>query len=162
MMIMAFQHTTPAMLAGRKSRTRRELKEAHAKKFYVGMICAAYDKSPRVGGKKVAEIRITGIKKEDISLMPSEDYEKEGFAYLEEQGLIIWGKHPLNAFQDWRDAGGEYTVVDFELLKRDTMHCSICRKLGSGVRYSRIPFVCDSCEDRLGIETVLEINEMWG
>lgn len=117
MMIIAFQQTTPALLAMRKSRTRREWNEAHTKKFKVGMICSAYDKSPRVGGKKVAEIRIVGLKKEDISLMPDEDFEKEGFAYLEGQGIRIWGKEPLVAFQEWRDAGGEYIVVDFELVR---------------------------------------------
>jgi hypothetical protein len=46
-------------------------------------------------------------------------------------------------------------------MDRDTNVCSICRRLESGIRLSRI-FVCDSCEDRLGTEAVMEINEMWG
>ncbi|MCX6775889.1 MAG: hypothetical protein NT130_03525 [Candidatus Micrarchaeota archaeon] len=45
---------------------------------------------------------------------------------------------------------------------RDTRHCSICKRLSSGVRYSRIPFICDDCFGRLGAEIVGEINKIWG
>jgi len=44
---------------------------------------------------------------------------------------------------------------------RDTDKCGICRKLSSGVHYTKL-FVCNSCFDRLGAETVGEINEVWG
>jgi hypothetical protein len=43
---------------------------------------------------------------------------------------------------------------------RDTQVCSICRRLASGVKLSKI-FCCDSCEGKLGTENVMEINEMW-
>lgn len=117
MKIISFAWTTPALLAGYKTRTRREWSDKYAKRFKVGDLIQAWDKQPRFKGKKVAIIRITGIKKEDISLMPDEDYCKEGFAYLFRINKTIFGKHPVAAFEDWREEGGEYWVIDFELLK---------------------------------------------
>jgi hypothetical protein len=56
----------------------------------------------------------------------------------------------------------KYCVNERTVAKdRDTATCSICKRLGSGVRLSNI-FVCDSCGERLGVENVGEINEMWG
>ena len=114
--IVSFAWTTAALLAGRKHRTRREWGDDYAKRFKVGDIVQAWDKQPRFKGKKVAEIRITGVKKEDISLMPDEDFEKEGFKFMEEQGLQIWKQNPRDAFESWRNDGGEYWVIDFELI----------------------------------------------
>lgn len=48
--------------------------------------------------------------------MPDEDYEKEGFAYLEEQGLTIFGDTPRRAFDSWRENSDQtYWVIDFKL-----------------------------------------------
>jgi hypothetical protein len=88
-------------------------------RFKVGKIVQAYNKSARVGGVRVAFIRILELKKESIALMPDSDYEKEGFKYMEERGLPIWDKDPKEAFQEWRQAGGDYWVVDFELLSKE-------------------------------------------
>jgi hypothetical protein len=115
MQIISYAWTLPALLARRKTRTRRQWIDSYASRFKVGMLCAAYDKSPRFRGKKVGVIRITGLKKEDIALMPDADYEREGFAYFAEQGLEIWRKPPRRAFDDWRAQGGTYWVVDFEI-----------------------------------------------
>lgn len=113
MKIIAFAWTTPPLLSGRKTRTRRKWDDNYAKRFKPGDICQAFDKSPRFKGKRVALIKILSIKKEDIKDMPDEDYEKEGFKYMEEQGMKIWNKPPRQAFEEWRDDGGEYWVVDF-------------------------------------------------
>ncbi len=119
MMIISFAWTTPALLAGEKTRTRRDWSDEYAKKFKVGDLIQAYDKQPRFKGKKVAIIKITNIEKEDISLMPDEDYIKEGFAYLERINKEIFGKNPRTAFQEWREEGGEYWVIDFEILEKE-------------------------------------------
>ena len=113
MMIVSFAFTTPALLAGRKTRTRRDWAPVTVKKYHVGDVCQAYDKGPRNGGHRVGYITITGMKRENVALMPDEDYEKEGFAYMEEQGLTIWGKQPRKAFEDWIDTEKTYWVVDF-------------------------------------------------
>lgn len=105
------------MLALRKTRTRREWDDDYAKRFKIGDIVQAWDKLPRAHGKKVAEIKITEIKKEDISFATTEDFEKEGFKFMEEKGLKIWDKDPANAFNEWVEAGGEYWVIDFIVLR---------------------------------------------
>lgn len=43
---------------------------------------------------------------------------------------------------------------------RDTHTCSICKRLGSGIRLSRI-FTCDDCSGKMLPETITEINEVW-
>jgi uncharacterized protein YqfB (UPF0267 family) len=113
MMIVSFAHTTPAFLANRKTRTRRDWVESHAKKFHVGDVVKAYDKSPRVHGKLVGYLRVTGLTRENVALMTEEDFEKEGFAYLQEQGILMWGKIPRAAFDDWIDTEQDYYVLDF-------------------------------------------------
>lgn len=116
MMIMSFAWTTPAVRARRKTRTRRQWAYEYAKRFKVGDICQAYDRQPRFGGVKIGTIKITGKKKELISKMPDEDYEREGFAFMEERGMKIWGKQPRKAFEDWKRVGGYTWVVDFEII----------------------------------------------
>lgn len=114
-MIISFDLTSPALVAGRKTRTRRDWAESHFKKFHIGDLVQAWDHSPRTrNAKRIGTIRITGLKRENIALMPDEDFEKEGFAYLQEAGLKIWGKTPRRAFEDWMDSEREYYVVDFE------------------------------------------------
>lgn len=117
MMIISFAWTTKALLAGRKSRTRREWTANYAKRFKVGDLVQVYDKQPRFGGKRVAIIRITGKKYEPVSMMPDSDYEKEGFKFMAENGLKIWDKHPKKAFREWREENGCHYIIDFELVK---------------------------------------------
>jgi len=73
--IISFAWTTEPLLSGRKTRTRRKWSDKYANRFKVGDVCYAYDRQPRFKGKKVAEIKITSIKKEDISLATKEDYQ---------------------------------------------------------------------------------------
>jgi hypothetical protein len=118
MMIISFAWTTSAFLAGRKTRTRRDWLEDYAKRFHVGDLVQAWDRVPRVrDAKRVGTIRITGIKKEPISAMPDEDFEKEGFAYMEEQGIKMWGMNARESFENWRSKEREYYVVDFEKVE---------------------------------------------
>ena len=116
MKIISFAWTSVALLAGRKSRTRRKWDDKYAARFKVGDMLQAWDRSPRFGGKRIGTIEVVGIKKEDIYLMPPEDFEKEGFAYFEQNGLKIRGQDPRAAFFEWRDQGGLYYVLDFRLI----------------------------------------------
>jgi len=45
-------------------------------------------------------------------------------------------------------------------MDRDTHFCSICGKLGSGVRHPKV-FIGDCCSSQMLPETVGEINECW-
>jgi hypothetical protein len=118
MKIISFAWTSAAFKAGRKSRTRRQWGEKHAKQFKVGDIIQAYDKNPLFKGKRIGFARITGIKKESISKMPDKDFQKEGFAFMEEKGLKMpkefGNQSPRKAFNEWRKAGGTYYVIDFQ------------------------------------------------
>ena len=116
-MIVSYAWTTQPFLVGRKSRTRRQWNERHARQVVPGKtMIQAYDKIPIAGGKQIGLAKAVAIKYEDVSLMPDEDYEKEGFAYMEEKGLTIWGEQPRYAFDEWRRTGGMYWVLDFEKI----------------------------------------------
>ena len=96
MMIISFAHTTPALLAGRKTVTRRQWDDRYAARFREGDLVAAYDRSPRIGGRQVAVIRLTQApRREPLTEMPDADWEGEGFAYLyEHPGQLpktLWG-----------------------------------------------------------------------
>lgn len=82
-MIISFAYTTPALLAGAKTVTRREWKPKHARSFKAGDLVAAYDRSPRLCGKQVATIQLTAAPSwEPDSATPDTDFEAEGFAFL--------------------------------------------------------------------------------
>lgn len=115
-MYISFAWTVDAFLADRKSVTRRLWKDHFAAQFKPSTIHHAYDKNPRNGGKRIGEFVILSTKKEDISTMPESDYEREGFQYMEERGIHIWGKPARQAFDDWKATGGLFWVVRFRKL----------------------------------------------
>lgn len=115
-MIISFAWTTPALLAGAKTVTRREWKPEYASRFKVGMLVDAWDRSPRTGkGKKVATIRLT----RDPYLqwtddLPRSHYEREGFVWMEENGLEGSVRDTLG---EWNMRPRFIWVVEFELVE---------------------------------------------
>ena len=105
--------TKDAYKAGRKIRTRRKWTDEYAKRFKIGSFFQGYDESPRFKGQKIGESQIVAIKKEHISLMPDEDFIREGFSYMQEREIEIWGKDAWTAFKDWRESDETYYVIDF-------------------------------------------------
>lgn len=115
-MIISFAWTTPALLAGAKTMTRRDWSAVHAQRFTVGMLADAWDRSPRTGrGRKVATIRITRPPRcESTANLTAEDYEREGFTWLYAHGehatvdriMESWGINPRAVW-----------VVEFELVE---------------------------------------------
>src|SRR5438874_3577071 len=65
MMMIAFTQAA-AVLDGRKTVTRRDWNEKHARRFKAGMIVNAYDKLPYRGGKCFAQIEILSIEREPL------------------------------------------------------------------------------------------------
>lgn len=123
MKIISFSYTTPAVLADRKHRTRRKWNDGYASRIRLDERLQGWDHLPRarvLGAKKVCEIEITApLRKEPNSMMTDADYELEGFAYLEEQGIPIWGKPARVAFNEWRaDKDAEYWVIDFQKVNQ--------------------------------------------
>jgi len=121
MRIISFAYTTPALLAGRKTVTRREWDADYACLFHAGDQVAAWDKSPRYGGKQVGVIQLLQDPyPEDLADMTESDYEAEGFAYLAEQRIrppqwCGFQDFSPSSFERWRQSGGSVIVVRFEL-----------------------------------------------
>ena len=82
MKIVSFAWTSPALVAGRKTVTRRDWNDDYARRFKAGDLVAAYNRQPRHRGEQIATIRIVSVAKEPLSTMPDSDYEGEGFAFL--------------------------------------------------------------------------------
>lgn len=140
MRIITFAWTTPALLAGEKMVTRREWKRHYAESFRAGELISAYDRSQRIGGKKVATIRLTAAPSwEPDSAAPDSDFEAEGFACLQriyaedDRVYVAWARErgiepmpvpalpdrvtlSLQNYDEWRQAGGWSWVIRFELV----------------------------------------------
>jgi hypothetical protein len=125
--IISFAYTTPALLAGAKSCTRRDWNPSYAARFSEGSLVDAYDKSPRFGGKKVATIRLTEWpRRESMLWMPDSDYEAEGFQFLYDHVELIspagykqFGIFDKDAFNWWKASGVVVYVVRFELVSKE-------------------------------------------
>ncbi len=107
MKIISFARTTDALLAGLKTVTRRKWKDRHAKRYKIGEVCQAWDRSPMTRlGKKVAEIEIQALYKEWLHDMPESDVEAEGGLWESKDAFIA-------------DQGGdqELWVVRLKLLR---------------------------------------------
>lgn len=119
MKIISFAWTTPALMAGRKTVTRREWSEGYARRFHADEEVAAYDRNPRHGGRQVATIRLTRDPyRESTRSAPEEDYEGEGFAFLQEQGVKVDGLPPRVLWRAWHLYPQEMWVIRFEVVER--------------------------------------------
>lgn len=116
---ISFAWTTPAVLARRKTVTRREWNDDYGERFQSGDLVAAYDRNPRFKGKQIGVIRLTS-KPRRTTLIPAEDWEGEGFAYLESIGAKVNGMTPRQLWDDWMsDPPGferSFWVVRFEIV----------------------------------------------
>ena len=120
MNIISYAWTTPAVVARRKTRTRRSWSPSYADKFRENSICQAYDKGPRVGGKLIDYILI--VRKpwiQNTRDLSEEDYELEGFACLDEYGFFCKGLNGLSGrefLDQWKKAAEDVYVVDFRYV----------------------------------------------
>ena len=114
-MIIAFAWTTPALLAGAKTMTRRDWTFGHARKFHADDVVDAWDQTPRVrGASQVATIRLTcDPYRTTAGFLSRDDYVREGFEWLAAHGhqptvervMANWAMHPR-----------EVWVVEFQLI----------------------------------------------
>lgn len=115
-MIISFAWTTPALLAGAKTVTRRDWSVDYARRFTVGMLVDAWDHSPRTRkGRKVATIRITRapyIERSDV--LSNEHYSREGFVWLREHGDR---ETVARIMRTWGDNWRYLYVIEFELVE---------------------------------------------
>jgi hypothetical protein len=108
MKIISFAWTTEALLAGRKTVTRRRWAERHRRSFHSGDLVQAYDKVPFQGGKRVAILRLTcDPYLERLADMPAADVAAEGGLWQDKAEFIdLFGGDPDEVV----------TVVRFELV----------------------------------------------
>ena len=122
MKIISFAWTTPALRAGRKTVTRRHWDPKYALRFHQGDRVLAYDRSPCIGGRPVAEIELTADPTwEANAAMPDSDYEAEGYAYMHEQAQLPRALPQDIAspelFRAWQRGGEWNWVVRFKLIR---------------------------------------------
>lgn len=122
-MILSFGWTTPALLAGAKTCTRRDWKPEHAARFKAGMLVDAWNSLPRNVAKnprKVAVIRLTQDPVLEFTTDAREDdWFAEGFDYLNQHGALINGVSPAALWDQWTspDTGRQLYVVRFEVVE---------------------------------------------
>ena len=115
-MIISFSWTTPALLAGAKTMTRRDWTASHAARFTVGRLVDAWDRSPRTQlGRKVATIRITRQPyRTSTADLSREDFVGEGFEWLQAHGAAAEVERIVRS---WALYPTEIYVVRFELVE---------------------------------------------
>ncbi|KKL07637.1 hypothetical protein LCGC14_2584010 [marine sediment metagenome] len=107
-MNVSFAWTTPALLAGRKSVTRRDWTTRFASQFHVSDLVSAYDKLTRNHGRHVATVPVLRAPyQEALGEVPDSDYEAEGFLFFEEHPELLptsapWPKMNWDVFNRWR------------------------------------------------------------
>lgn len=114
---ISFAWTTPALLARRKTCTRRDWRPVYARGFHAGDIVAAFDRQPRFGGRAVATLRLTVDPYLQSTVdAPESDYAAEGFDYLTEIGAKVDGLSPRVLWRAWHLNPQDMWVVRFEIL----------------------------------------------
>jgi hypothetical protein len=115
--IISYAWTTDALLAGRKTCTRRDWNRDYAARFLEGTVHDAWNRSPRIGGQKVGNVRIEQVPyREATRNIPDADFEGEGLKFMEEKGLLIRGITPREWFERWRASNEILWVVRFKLV----------------------------------------------
>lgn len=117
-MVISFAWTTPALVAGQKTCTRRDWDPRYATRFRSGQLVQAYDRQPRYRGKPVAIIRLTADPVlQNTRDIPEEDYKREGFEFLQAAGIKVDGLLPQALWVAWRIKPRDMWVVRFEVVK---------------------------------------------
>lgn len=115
---ISFSWTTPALVNGEKTVTRRDWKDSHASRFSQGDIVKAYDRRPDLGGRPVALIRLTHTPyRQSTERIPPMDWWGEGFAYLQSIGKKVGGKAPRELWDEWKDNPVDVWVIRFDMVE---------------------------------------------
>jgi len=118
MRIISFAWTTPAVLAKRKTCTRRDWNDQYAESFQTGELLAGYNRSQRYGGHQIAVVKLTQRPyKEPLRNAPDSDWEAEGFAYLTEIGAKVNGITPRELWDMWKQTWDTEWVIRFEIIE---------------------------------------------
>jgi len=141
---ISFAWTTPALLAGAKTVTRREWMDRYALGFHSQAEAIATDRQRRFKGKPIAIIRITqDLYQEWSNDAPPEDYAAEGFDFLTKIGAKVDGLSPGTLWRAWHMKAGQHQfyVVRFELVERLVPHPHYCARCLSA--WEHVPKDCN-------------------
>jgi hypothetical protein len=85
--------------------------------FQPGELVPAYDQRPKKGGKHFATVRIARKPyMENSADTPRDDFEKQGFAYLEQMGLTFCGMSPRAFWDSMIEGEFDLCVVEFDVV----------------------------------------------
>lgn len=109
---LEFRRTVQRLLEGRKTATRRDWKARRAAHIQVGELIAAYDTSPRAGGRHVATIRVLRpLYQQRLDRVTPADLEAEGGLWTDREAwLATWRE--LGYAPDFRPWVLEFAVVE--------------------------------------------------
>jgi hypothetical protein len=140
---ITFGWTTPALIVGAQTCTRRSWSPRHARGFHGGDVVCAYNREPRTGGRQMATIRLMGDPAlEPLRAMPDEDYGTQGWKWLYDHfhllppsysngGTIAQQDFSWAAFERWRERAESLWVVRFELLDSVALQAQRVREKAS-------------------------------
>jgi hypothetical protein len=115
--IISFSWTSPAIVARRKSVTRRDWNDNYARLFRTDTDVIAYDRSPRAGGQAIADLRLIESAYQQMSdAIPEIDWLNEGFDFLSSVGAKRGDLDPLDIWNDWLARPRMLWVVRFKIL----------------------------------------------
>jgi len=117
MRIISFAWTTPALIALAKTCTRRDWDDDYARTWHKGDFAQSWDHLPRAHGRQVGVVELTNHPvKEWTNLIPSTDWEAEGFQYLTDYGCTLHGMTPQQVWDDWHTNPRKLWVIRFKLV----------------------------------------------
>ena len=118
MRIISFARTMPAILARRKTCTRREWNDNYALQCHKGDVVAGYDRNPRFGGRQICTIKLTeNPYKDRYCALPYSDWVAEGFEYLEVIGATVGQLTPREIWGEWKNSAECCWVIRFEIVE---------------------------------------------
>lgn len=123
--IVSFAWTTPALLAGAKTVTRRDWDDDYARRFSAGELITAFNRSPRHKGEPIATLRVVSVTLERAAEAPDSDWEAEGFEWFTRHPQALPKSGPFADLQSvswesycaWRRYGDVDWVFRFEVVR---------------------------------------------
>jgi len=116
-MWISFAWTTDAVILEKKWRTRRNWARSHAMKFREGQVVDFWDKSPRIHGQNMGQIKLLSSPYlQRAGKMTDEDYDAEGLEWMQKNYILIGDEQAKDFFERWKKENLLLYVIEFKLL----------------------------------------------
>lgn len=125
---ISFAWTTPAFVTKNKTVTRREWSDAYAASFNAGERLMGYDRQPRFKGKPLGVLQLTRKPYKSAEL-PEEDWQGEGFEYLQGIGAKVNGQTPRQLWDYFVAMPEPLWIVRFEIVSLTDHGLELAAKL---------------------------------